>query len=111
MLAALKTPDGRDLDMALTTNGSAMAVKAQSLKDAGLKRVSVSLDSLDDATFKTMNDVDFPVAKILHGIDVAHKVGLGPIKIKHGDQTRPERPRHCDNGTPNQGLAIHLALH
>jgi cyclic pyranopterin phosphate synthase len=81
MLAALKTPDGRDVDIALTTNGSALAVKAQSLKDAGLKRVTVSLDSLDDATFKTMNDVDFPVAKILHGIDVAHEVGLGPIKI------------------------------
>jgi cyclic pyranopterin phosphate synthase len=81
MLAALKTPDGRDIDIALTTNGSALAVKAQSLKDAGLKRVTVSLDSLDDATFKAMNRVDFPVTKVLHGIDVAHEVGLGPIKI------------------------------
>ncbi len=81
MLAALKTSDGRDVDIALTTNGSALDVKAESLKDAGLKRVTVSLDSLDDATFKAMNDVDFPVAKVLHGIDVAHKVGLGPIKI------------------------------
>jgi cyclic pyranopterin phosphate synthase len=81
MLAAIKTPDGRDVDIALTTNGSALDVKAQSLKDAGLKRVTVSLDSLDDATFKAMNDVDFPVAKVLHGIDVAHEVGLGPIKI------------------------------
>ncbi len=81
MLAALKRPDGRDVDIALTTNGSALDVKAQSLKDAGLKRVTVSLDSLDDATFKAMNDVDFPVAKVLHGIDVAHEVGLGPIKI------------------------------
>ena len=81
MLAAIKTPDGRDVDIALTTNGSALGVKAQSLKDAGLKRVTVSLDSLDDATFKAMNDVDFPVAKVLHGIDVAHEVGLGPIKI------------------------------
>jgi len=78
MLAVLKTPDGRDVDIALTTNGSALDVKAQSLKDAGLKRVTVSLDSLDDATFKAMNDVDFPVAKVLHGIDVAHEVGLGP---------------------------------
>ena len=74
MLAALKTPDGRDIDIALTTNGSALDVKAQSLKDAGLKRVTVSLDSLDDATFKAMNDVNFPVAKVLHGIDVAHEV-------------------------------------
>lgn len=81
MLATLKTPDGRDIDIALTTNGSALAVKAQSLKDAGLKRVTVSLDSLNDATFKAMNDVSFPVAMVLHGIDVAHEVGLGPIKI------------------------------
>jgi cyclic pyranopterin phosphate synthase len=81
MLSALKTRDGRDLDLTLTTNGSLLARKAQALKDAGLKRVTVSLDSLDDATFKRMNDVDFPVSEVLHGIDVAHKVGLGPIKI------------------------------
>jgi len=81
MLAQLRTPDGREVDLALTTNGSALAVNAQSLKDAGLKRVTVSLDSLDDATFKAVNDVDFPVAKVLHGIDVAHQVGLGPIKV------------------------------
>ena len=54
MLSALKTPDGRDLDAALTTNGTLLAKKAQALKDAGLKRVSVSLDSLDDATFMSM---------------------------------------------------------
>ena len=81
MLAALKTPDGRDIDIALTTNGAALAIKAESLKDAGLKRVTVSLDSLDDVTFKAVNDVDFPVANVLHGIEVAHQVGLGPIKI------------------------------
>jgi cyclic pyranopterin phosphate synthase len=81
MLAVLKTPDGGDIDIALTTNGSVLDIKAQSLKDAGLKRVTVSLDSLDDATFKAMNDVNFPVAKVLRGIDVAHEVGLGPIKI------------------------------
>src|SRR5665648_664848 len=56
MLAALKTPDGREIDIALTTNGSALEVKAKSLKDAGLKRVTVSLDSLDDVTFKAVND-------------------------------------------------------
>jgi cyclic pyranopterin phosphate synthase len=81
MLALLRTPGGREVDIALTTNGSALALKAQSLKDAGLRRVTVSLDSLDDATFKAVNDVDFPVAHVLHGIDVAHEVGLGPIKI------------------------------
>ena len=81
LLAALRTPAGRDIDIALTTNGSALAVKAQSLKDAGLKRVTVSLDSLDDATFRAMNDVNVPVAKILHAIDMARQVGLGPIKI------------------------------
>jgi cyclic pyranopterin phosphate synthase len=80
-LAELRTVDGRPLDIALTTNGSALAVKAQSLYDAGLKRVTVSLDSLDDATFRAMNDVNFPVAKVLRAIDVAQQVGLGPIKI------------------------------
>jgi GTP 3',8-cyclase len=81
MLSELETPDGRALDIALTTNGSALAAKAQALKAAGLERVTVSLDSLDDATFKAMNDVNFPVAKVLEGIDVAHRAGLGPIKI------------------------------
>jgi cyclic pyranopterin phosphate synthase len=81
MVAKLKRPTGRDIDIALTTNGSSLALKAQSLKDAGLKRVTVSLDSLDDATFKNMNDVDFPVTKVLHGIEMAHQVGLDPIKI------------------------------
>ncbi|AMO99388.1 molybdenum cofactor biosynthesis protein A [Collimonas arenae] len=81
MLSALKTPDGKDLDLTLTTNGSLLARKAQSLKDAGLKRVTVSLDALDEAIFKRMNDADFPVADVLHGLDVAHQVGLGPIKV------------------------------
>jgi GTP 3',8-cyclase len=70
-----------DLDLTLTTNGSLLAKQAQALKDAGLKRVTVSLDSLDDATFKAMNDVDFPVQKVLDAMDVAAKVGLGPIKV------------------------------
>lgn len=81
MLAALRTPDGRPIDIALTTNGSALAARAQGLKDAGLDRVTVSLDSLDDATFQAMNDVRFPVGRVLKGIDAAHAVGLGPIKI------------------------------
>ena len=81
MLAALRTPDGKPLDLTLTTNGSLLARKAQALKDAGLTRVTVSLDSLDEAVFRRMNDVDFPVAEVLHGIEVAHKVGLGPIKV------------------------------
>jgi len=81
MLAAVKTPDGGALDIALTTNGSALAVKAQALKDAGLTRITVSLDSLDDATFRTMNDVNFPISRVLRGIETAHEVGLGPIKI------------------------------
>jgi cyclic pyranopterin phosphate synthase len=81
MLASLRTPDGEQLDLTLTTNGSLLARKAQSLKDAGLNRVTVSLDSLDDATFKRMNDVDFPVSEVLHGIEEAHNVGLGPIKV------------------------------
>jgi cyclic pyranopterin phosphate synthase len=70
-----------DLDLTLTTNGSALAQKAQSLYDAGLKRVTVSLDSLDDATFRAMNDVDFPVRKVLDAIDAAAAVGFAPIKV------------------------------
>jgi GTP 3',8-cyclase len=70
-----------NMDLTLTTNGSLLKKKAQALKDAGLKRVTVSLDSLDDKVFKAMNDVDFPVAKVLEGIDEAARVGLTPIKI------------------------------
>ena len=70
-----------DLDLTLTTNGALLPKYARALKDAGLKRVTVSLDSLDDETFKAMNDVDFPVAKVLEGMDEAAKVGLGPIKV------------------------------
>lgn len=69
------------LDLTLTTNGSLLAKKAQALKDAGLKRITVSLDSLDDAVFKQMNDVDFPAARVLEGIAAAAAAGLGPIKI------------------------------
>jgi cyclic pyranopterin phosphate synthase len=81
MLAQLRTPDGRPLDITLTTNASLLAKKAQALKDAGLQRVTVSLDGLDDGVFRRMNDVDFPVADVLRGIEVAHKVGLAPIKV------------------------------
>jgi cyclic pyranopterin phosphate synthase len=70
-----------DLDLTLTTNGSLLARKAQALKDAGLNRVTVSLDSLDNEVFKAMNDVGFPVEKVLAGIDTAAEVGLGPVKI------------------------------
>ncbi len=81
MLAGLKTASGRDLDLTLTTNGSLLATKAQALKNAGLKRVTVSLDGLDDAVFRRMNDADFPVADVLRGIEVAQKVGLAPLKV------------------------------
>ena len=80
-LASLRTPDGQPLDLTLTTNGSLLARKAQSLKDAGLQRVTVSLDGLDDAVFRRMNDVDFPVAEVLEGIEAARAVGLGPVKV------------------------------
>jgi cyclic pyranopterin phosphate synthase len=80
-LAALRTPDGQALDITLTTNGSLLERKAQALRDAGLKRVTVSLDALDDTIFRRMNDVDFPVADVLRGIDAALRAGLAPIKI------------------------------
>ena len=69
-----------DVEITLTTNGSLLARQAKALKAAGLDRVTVSLDSLDDATFKAMNDADYPVAKVIEAIDVAAAVGL-PVKI------------------------------
>ena len=80
-LAALRTLEGQPVDITLTTNGSLLERKAQSLRAAGLRRVTVSLDGLDDATFRAMNDVDFPVANVLRGIEAAQAAGLGPIKI------------------------------
>src|SRR5258707_8077485 len=70
-----------DVEITLTTNGSLLARQTDSLKKAGLNRVTVSLDSLDDATFRAMNDADFPVAKVIEGIEAAAAAGLGPVKI------------------------------
>ncbi|MDM4765856.1 GTP 3',8-cyclase MoaA [Pelomonas sp. SE-A7] len=81
MLATLRTPEGQLLDLTLTTNGSLLARKARALKDAGLQRITVSLDALDDAIFQRMNDVGFPVAEVLNGIEVAKAAGLAPIKV------------------------------
>jgi len=72
---------GLDAEITLTTNGSLLAKQAAALKQAGLDRVTVSLDSLDDATFRRMNDADFPVAKVIEGIETAAAAGLGPVKI------------------------------
>jgi cyclic pyranopterin phosphate synthase len=69
------------VELTLTTNGSLLAAQAVQLRRAGLTRVTVSLDSLDDATFRAMNDADFPVAKVIEGIEAAAAAGLGPIKI------------------------------
>lgn len=80
MLAELRTPAGHPLDIALTTNGSALAHKAQALREAGLSRVTVSLDSLDDSVFRAMNDIDFPVERVLGGIRAALEVGF-PVKV------------------------------
>ncbi|MHB8494200.1 MAG: GTP 3',8-cyclase MoaA [Casimicrobiaceae bacterium] len=76
MLASLA-----DVDLTLTTNGALLARKARALRDAGLRRVTVSLDALDDPTFRAMNDVDFPVQRVLDGIDAAQAAGLAPVKI------------------------------
>lgn len=81
MLAALRLPDGRDPEITLTTNASLLARKARGLKDAGLTRLTVSLDALDEAIFRHMNDADFSVAEVLAGIDAAQAAGLGPVKI------------------------------
>ncbi len=81
MLARLTTSDGRPIDLALTTNGSLLTRKAGALAEAGLRRITVSLDGLDDAVFKRMNDVDFPVSDVLAGIEAASREGLGPVKV------------------------------
>jgi len=77
----LRTVHGRPLDLTLTTNGSVLARKARALAAAGLRRITVSLDALEDATFQRMNDVGFPVADVLAGIEAAQSAGLGPIKV------------------------------
>ncbi|MCC7118667.1 MAG: GTP 3',8-cyclase MoaA [Anaerolineales bacterium] len=76
MLAAIP-----NLDLTLTTNGALLAQQAHALEAAGLNRVTVSLDSLDDTIFKAMNDVDFPAAKVIEGMDAAAEAGLTPIKV------------------------------
>ena len=80
-LASLKTLEDRPLDITLTTNGSLLAKKANALKAAGLNRITISLDGLDEAVFQKMNDVDFPVSDVLSGIEAAQAAGLGSIKI------------------------------
>ncbi|HKS78109.1 MAG TPA: radical SAM protein, partial [Gaiellaceae bacterium] len=80
LLAGIETPDGGRLELALTTNGSLLAQKAKALAATGLNRVTVSLDSLDDDAFRALNDVDFPVQRVLEGIDAATAAGL-PVKI------------------------------
>ena len=80
-LAQIRTAEGAPLDLTLTTNGSLLARKAAALKAAGLRRVTVSLDGLDDTVFRRMNDVDFPVADVLAGIEAAQAAGLGPLKV------------------------------
>jgi cyclic pyranopterin phosphate synthase len=69
------------LDLTLTTNGSLLPQKAHALADAGLRRITVSLDSLDDEVFRAMNDVDFPVERVLAGIEAAAAAGLTPVKV------------------------------
>ncbi|HEV2235559.1 MAG TPA: GTP 3',8-cyclase MoaA [Ktedonobacterales bacterium] len=80
-LVAMLAPIEGLRDLTLTTNGSLLARKAEALRAAGLRRVTVSLDSLDDTTFRAMNDVDFPVARVLEGIEAAAAAGLAPVKI------------------------------
>jgi cyclic pyranopterin phosphate synthase len=81
MLAGISTPAGESVDLTLTTNGSSLRRLARPLADAGLQRVTVSLDSLDDEVFRAMNGADFPVAKVVDGIAAAVEAGLAPIKV------------------------------
>jgi cyclic pyranopterin phosphate synthase len=88
------------VDIALTTNGSLLSQQAQALADAGLRRVTVSLDSLDERVFREMNDAEFSVARVLEGIDAAGAAGLTPVKINAvvrrgvNDRTAVELARH-----------------
>ena len=81
MLAQVRTPENKPLDLTLTTNGSILRKKAAALKAAGLQRLTISLDGLNDEIFKKMNDVDFPVADVLDGILAAQEVGFENIKV------------------------------
>jgi len=80
-LAGLRTLDGQPPELTLTTNGVLLTRKAQALKDAGLQRITVSLDALDPATFARMSDSEVPVSDVLDGIEAAQRVGLAPIKV------------------------------
>ena len=99
LIAMLSRVDGLK-DLSLTTNGSLLKSKAGALKRAGLQRITVSLDSLDDEVFRAMNDADFPVERVLRGIDAAVEAGLAPVKVnmvvKKGvnDHTVVEMARH-----------------
>ena len=81
LLAGLRQPNGDPVDLTLTTNASALRAQAEPLREAGLGRVTVSLDSLDEATFRAMNGVDFPVSRVLDGIAAASHAGFRPIKL------------------------------
>ncbi|MFM0170309.1 GTP 3',8-cyclase MoaA [Paraburkholderia sediminicola] len=99
-LARLRTLWGADVDLTLTTNGSLLSRKAQSLWDAGMKRITVSLDSIEETVFQRMNGVGFPAALVLEGIDAALRVGFAPVKVnmvvKRGvnDTQIPSMARH-----------------
>ncbi|MDX6376018.1 MAG: 3,8-cyclase, partial [Gaiellaceae bacterium] len=101
LVARLAAIEGID-DLTMTTNGSLLRQRAQALADAGLTRVTVSLDSVDDEMFRAMNDVDFPVARVVDGIEAAIEAGLGPVKVNavvkrgvndHGIEALAERFR------------------
>lgn len=81
MLAQLRTPEGKVVELAMTTNATLLAQKAQALKDAGLHRVTVSLDALDSARFTQLSDSNVAVERVLAGIEKAQEVGLAPVKV------------------------------
>ncbi len=98
-------------DLTLTTNGSLLAAKAAALAEAGLHRVTVSLDSLDDDVFARLNDVDFPVARVLEGIAAAERAGLAPIKVNMVVRRGRQRGQHPADGALRARARLHPALH
>jgi cyclic pyranopterin phosphate synthase len=110
-LVALLAGIGGVREIAMTTNGALLAAKARALKEAGLGRVTVSLDSLDDEVFQAMNDVGFPVARVLEGIEAAAAVGLRPVKVNMVVKRGRERWERAVDGAPLPRQRPHPPLH
>ena len=110
-LVAMLAPLPGLADLTLTTNGSLLARKADALAAAGLRRITVSLDSLDDEVFARLNDVDFPVARVVEGIEAAERAGLAPIKVNMVVRRGVNEEQRPADGALRPRARLHPALH